>query len=593
MGSIVGFSLYQAVDVADIARAKSAQQRALSYYKHLESKIIDVDRTRLEVWGHPDITECLHRMADGDLLVRVGSPHNQVSWKVVEEGIQEAGRPEEYELPWEGRVVLVRISADGERWTMWNDWIGSIPVYHAGVRGGRLASTLEPVVVAGGGYTPDDFFLPGLVSLLINGHFLSDWTLYKDMKVVPPDSAAEWDENGFRWQQLWTVEPSQDRWESSWDDLVDEMYELSHKAIADVLKTQSSWVLPLSSGLDSRLIAGVGADIGADLHAFAWGEIKTTDVVYSRKIARTLGIPWKHTNLDDDFLLQYTSRWADLFGSAMHFHGMYLMSFLDKIGGDLDGSIVSGFLGDVLTGWGLHDADTLHSDGKSSRVLPDYYNHWSVSEIGSLFQVDLNQAIGEVVSAIQLEIVNSRGAWFQKIESLLIKARMRSFTNFQCTVSNYWRGEATPYMDRNYARFCLSLPRTALDGRRLLSDVFRRHYGRLAVIPGTYANEPFIRTGKYLLKRVLANILPPGLQLGPLRGFRDIQLRMDVDSLQATGMEALWPIQEAWERLSEWVDISQVEATYQAAMSNHEDIRPLRKLQSIQTLAYRLLDYSF
>ena len=271
MGSIVGFSLYQAIEAADITRAKSAQQRALSYYKHLENKTIDIGRTRLEVWGHPELTECVHWTADGDLLVRVGSPHNPVSWRVVQEGLLNAREPEDYELPWEGRVVLLRISADGERWMMWNDWIGSIPVYHAQIGGGRIASTLEPVVVAGGGYTPDDFYLPGLVSLLVNGHFISDWTLYKDMKVVPPDSVAEWDGDGFCAKRLWTVKPSQERWESSWDDLVDEMYALSYKAIADVLKTQPRWILPLSSGLDSRLIAAVGADIGANMHAYTCG----------------------------------------------------------------------------------------------------------------------------------------------------------------------------------------------------------------------------------------------------------------------------------------------------------------------------------
>lgn len=170
-------------------------------------------------------------------------------------------------------------------------------------------------------------------------------------------------------------------------------------------------------------------------------------------------------------------------------------------------------------------------------------------------------------------------------------SRQRYFTNFQAEISNYWQGIAVPFLNRSYARFCFSLPRVALDGRRLLGDVYRRYYGKLAVIPGTYGNEPFIRTGRYLMKRHIANLLPIYLQVGPFRGFRDVQLRMDVDSLHANGFKALWPIREAWDRLSEWVDVSQIESTFQAAMSQREDIRPLRKLQSVQTLAYRLLDH--
>ncbi|MCK7501744.1 MAG: hypothetical protein MZW92_75920 [Comamonadaceae bacterium] len=60
------------------------------------------------------------------------------------------------------------------------------------------------------------------------------------MKTVPPDSIAVWDANGYRTKQVWAVQPSQDRWEAGRDDLVDEMHELSHAAIADVLKNTAA-----------------------------------------------------------------------------------------------------------------------------------------------------------------------------------------------------------------------------------------------------------------------------------------------------------------------------------------------------------------
>ncbi len=350
MGSIIGFSLCQGLKPGNHSRAMIAQQRALSYYKHLESKTIEIGRMRLEIWGHPEITECVHRMADGDLLVRVGSPHNPVAWRVVEEGLQEAGRSESYVLPWEGRVVLLRISADGECWTMWNDWIGSIPVYHAGVGSGRIASTLEPVLVAGGGYTPDDFFLPGLVSLLIHGNFISDWKLFRNMKVLPPDCVAEWDASGFRWRQYFTVKPTDERWLTGWDELVDEMYELSRQAIREMLASASTWILPLSSGLDSRLIAGVAAEMGTNILTYTWGAKGSSDVIHARQIARTLGLPWQWIDIGKDYLVKYTRQWADLFGSAMQFHGMYQMPFLDALGAAPPASIVSGYIGES-SGW--------------------------------------------------------------------------------------------------------------------------------------------------------------------------------------------------------------------------------------------------
>jgi hypothetical protein len=128
-----------------------------------------------------------------------------------------------------------------------------------------------------------------------------------------------------------------------------------------------------------------------------------------------------------------------------------------------------------------------------------------------------------------------------------------------------------------------------LDNRQLLGAVFRRYYGSLAVIPGTYAKDPYILTGKYLVLRRLADKLPQSLHYGPLRGFGNIQLRMDIESIQYSGKDGLWPLFEVWDQIAEWLDADQLMQDFQAIMKSKEDVQPLRRLQSAQTLAYRLL----
>jgi hypothetical protein len=518
----------------------------------------------------------------------IGSPQGEVNWHILQDALLDPAFEDHFELPWDGRAILLWISADGQRWIMWNDWLGSIPVYHADIENGRIASTLEPVTVAAAGYGPDDFFLPGLVSLLINGHFIADWTLYKKMKTVPPDSMAVWNRKGFSVKPLWTVQPSQSRWETGWDDLVDEMYELSHAAVADTLKSQPTWILPLSSGLDSRLIAGVAANIGADVHTYAWGASHTTDVVFSRQIAKTLGYPWKHIELPSDFLVKYTQPWSDIFGSSMHFHGMYQMAFLDLIKSEPVGLIVSGFIGDVLAGDDVNTLSVVHSTPQSVQIYDDWHVHWGVNDMKMILKTPVDDALQQLSVEINNEINAFSGARFQNLLFLELWSRQRFFTSFQSTLSDYWRGVANPFMNRAYARFCMSLPRVALDGRRLLGDVFRRYYGPLSVIPGTYAKEPHKLTGQYLVKQRIARKLPASLRRGPFAGFENVPLRMDMESVQASGRTALWPIYNTWDQLREWLDVNQLEVAYQAILDSTEDIRPLRKLQSIQTLAYRL-----
>ena len=579
MNSVVGFTIFSNLPEKRVKALQAAHDRALAYFA-LQRQSLTLGETRLELWGRNGLDERIHTLPDGSLAALIGSPHGKTVLAEVQDDLLSG----DFELPWDGRVIVLRVSADGRHWTMWNDWLGSIPVFHAQIGQGRIASTLEPATVAAAGYTPDDFFLPGMVSLLMNGHFISDSTLYKGMKIVPPDSVAEWDENGYRTKQVWAVQPSQDRWEAGWDELVDEMHELSHAAIADVLRTQPQWIVPLSAGLDSRLIAAVGVDIGADLKTYAWGEPEATDVIYSHQIARTLGLPWKRIGLCEDFLACYTPLWADLFGSSMHFHGMYQMCFLDTLRSEAGTSLINGYFGDQLSGM-----NGIQCDAGYDIYRNKWYLHWDAGEVRSLLKFPIDEALQEIADEVSRQDKSLRGPRFSKNLYFGSWSRQRLFTSFQSTLTSYWREVATPFLNRAYARFCMSLPWAVLENRRLLADVFRRYYGKLAVIPGTYASEPFILTGKYLLKHRIVEHLPAPLHHGPFAGFDDVPLRMDMDCIQATGWESLWPLLETRDALSDLLDVDLLEQEYGRIMHSKEDIRPLRKLQSVQALAYRLL----
>jgi len=585
MPALTGFSLLN-LPPETMNTALRAQERALSHFKHFKQQSIILGVTRLELWGRADPAGGIHYLPDGSLLALIGSPVGTASLAEVAIALH---NKLEFELPWDGRYILLKVSADGKNWTIWNDWLGSIPVFHADVENGRLASTLEPVTVAGAGYTPADFFLPGLVSMLINGHALADWTLYKGMRTIPADSVSTWDEKGFGAKRLWTIEPSQSRWEAGWDDLVDEMYALSRQAIVEALSAHPKWNIPLSSGLDSRLIAGVAASIGANVSTYAWGGRNTTDVKYSRQIAQTLGLPWKHISHPADFLTKYTRHWADMFGSGMIFHGMYQMCFLDALKEQSDVPVISGFIGDTLAGDAVLDMFESRAT-RNYQLETEWYSNWTADRLQHAAHFVVQEAFEANADNLAEQIQAYPGALFQKHNYLELWNRQRHYTSFSSILLDYWCGVATPFLNRAYARFSFSLPRIAFDDRRLLADVFRRYYGPLAVIPGTYAKNPFILTGKYLIMNRIAQALPQSLHIGPLKGFGNVQLRMDIEGIQATGKPALWPLFENLDTIANWLDVDQLERDYQTVMKSKEDVRPLRRLQAAQTLAYRLMN---
>ncbi|MCC7177015.1 MAG: hypothetical protein IT177_01355 [Acidobacteria bacterium] len=582
-GAVIGFTAWHGASSGAVEAARAARRRVTDRFARLTTRSIVVGATTLDIWGPGAPDACLHRTADGSLLVLVGAPQPPVSWDELPSAYLEGNPSADVELPWEGRVVLLRIAPDGEQWTLWNDWLGAIPVFHAGGAAGRVASTLEPAVVAATGYGPADIRLASLLCILINGHLLSDWTFFRSMRTIPADSVAVWDP-AYRHRIVGTVGPTRDRWESRWDDLVDEAHALATRAIAGALAAEPSWMLPLSGGLDSRLLASVSRDLGADVTTCAWGAADTVDVVCSRQVARSLDLPWRHVDLGTGYLAKWTRPWTEWFGSSMHVHGMYQMAFYDAVAPFDARPIASGFLNDVLCGGSGRQIEPARG-----QLYNEWYGHWTIEELRAVMRVPLDDALAELESEIEAQFREPPGAEYQRDALLEIRNRCPLFTSFQLTLADYWRGAATPFMNRAYARFWLSLPRVALDGKALLREVIKRRYPAVAAVPGTYGDEPLLRTGRYLLARRIAEALPPAWRVGPFKMFGAVDPRMDCDALRHAGRDGLWPIPEAERALSDWMDVSHIQPLYERTVSDDKDYRTLRRLQSVQTLAYRLI----
>lgn len=583
----VGFTATSGNTESQNARAAQALQHVLAYFPDLEQRSLDFGATRVTVWGRGSLEDCICRLPDGSALICAGSPVGIEGWQGA--GFDPA-RMDRFVLPWDGRAVLLHIDPAGENWTVWNDWVGSVPVYYAITPAARIASTLEPVVVAANQFSTDDFFLPAVISLLFHGHPLGDWTIFRGMHTLPPDSVSTMDARGLHARTVNTIQTSTGDGDQGWNNLIDTMHDLAKQAILQVLQTPSSWILPLSSGLDSRLIAAVAAEAGIQpVRTYTWGSAASPDVINSKAIARKLGLPWKTIELGEDYLRDHTCQWAEMFGSAMLFHGMYQFPFLKFLRSEPAGRIVTGFLGDHLAGYSARFQSEYHLPHRRTyTALPVNWTYFQEEEVRQLFRAPVQDALEQIADEIERQKQAAPGSWQQKLFFVTMWGRQSHFTYFQSTLSDYWSGIATPFLNREYALFCANLPRAALDDRRLQIDMMKRYYSKVMTIPGSYAAEPAIVTSSYLLKRKLSNRLPGkiGLRLFP-EIFRARNYRADIAAVQKHRQAALWPIPEARDRLGEWMRLEQVDQMVQNALGG--DIRALRKLQTIQPLAYRLM----
>lgn len=580
----IGFCLSLRPALQETAAAESARTACLRHFPWLHCNTATLGSSTLEYWSHSRSESALWQAPDGSRFLLIGSPTNRISWRELFERLAKAGEGR-FELPWEGRCILLRISPDGRDWSIWNDWCGAIQVFHAGLRQGAVVSTSEPMVVAAAGLNPGDFSKRGIVELLVYGHFIHTDTLYSKMQILPADSHAVWKNGVFQGAQfLGNIAPSDARWGCGRDELVEEMHEHLTRVIGAALQRHPAWTLPLSGGLDSRIIACIAADTGTPVNGYTWGPSGWYEVIYAAQLSKLLNLPWKRVGIGVDYLTEYTGMWFDWFGSALHPHGMYHMPFLKELRSQAR-PILSGFLGNSLAG----DRITQMSKKRAGRSgqLGAIYQFWRRDELRELLLFDPSAELEEIEALLARECGRFECAEFQKLVLLDLFVRQRGFVSYYPTMHDYWKGAATPYMDRRYVRFCLSLPRLALEGRQLQIEMLCRYWPKAAAIQGTFtAPEPPARlTRSWLLKKGMASLLPKFLRVGPLREFAPRYVTMSLDCLRAHGWEALYPMSPTMDG-GDLLNQKAMTDALEGAL--HYDSHDYDRVRALQALVYRM-----
>ena len=117
--------------------------------------------------------------------------------------------------------------------------------------------------------------------------------------------------------------------------------------------SDQKWVLPLSGGFDSRLLAFFCPEKGR-ISAYTYGtsryDEKSMEVVIAKMLAENLG--FQHTVVSLTHYNDYITKWLDLYGVSTHCHGMYFMEFYDKLKELIpeNGVCFSGIIGDAWAG---------------------------------------------------------------------------------------------------------------------------------------------------------------------------------------------------------------------------------------------------
>lgn len=482
-----------------------------------------------------------------------------------------------------------------------SDYAGTVPYYYSKT-GSLVISNFMAIVEAAIGVSEYEIDFAALYAFVKFGHNLWDETVYTNVGAGTPSSKS-------LFGATVTLHPSSTIWNSSFLPTLDsepsfqlekkllELRDLNTDLVKESLRGSQQVVLPLSSGLDSRLVlAGISEDkkLRDRTLAVTYGPHQSIEVKSAKRLAEESGVRWAHINLPLNFLSdKYLSGTSLIFGTSMHMHAMYQMEFTSELRRrkliDSDAVFTSGFMTGVPTGQHVSKLGHRKTELDPKVFLGSFSQsqYWSRKELQNLFG-NYSYSGDELVSQKLRSVptVYSSNPYKQSI-LLDIWTRQRNFISYHPRTLELSHSVASPHMRVEWPTFFFDLPNSWLWKRRMVQEFFLKHYPRLAAIPTNSENfsklgspiQSLGRVAHIVLDRLgFAEVVPERL--------RDQQLRFDETALSKSLPNSLAPLPDF---IPPGVNADPIhKALINLHKSSGTDVRAYGKLVSWQTVARSL-----
>jgi hypothetical protein len=412
------------------------------------------------------------------------------------------------DFPLDGAFAAVALDPGSGRAALVTDRFGLYPLYHLEQAGLHAYATSLSVLTA---LTRPTCRLDveSVYQLLCLQLFLGGRTLLREIRLVPPASRVllhgtapavapywEWSRLGLE------TDPAAVRER----DLVRETYALIERAVLRAVPAGAKQVgVPLSGGLDSRMLAAVLAKNGVPFRAYNMDFGREHAI--ARRVAQTLGVPLRvlpflaepefipeaHRAIDGAYHVNQVWGWdmarraaaedgCDLFLDGLAFDA--ILGCSHRVGGD--------------------DLESL------ARALKGNYQDVDVGLLASVAGPAAAARVQESLDAAVLDAAREslRRAGPRASGYFLMNYRIRRYTFGYCLANLCHLPCGFPYVTRELFDHCLRLPRQERLEHRLYRRIYRELFPDLARIPWARTGLPLDRYGpprgqnRWLLKLV-------------------------------------------------------------------------------------------
>lgn len=419
-----------------------------------------------------------------------------------------------------GTYVIVIWDSEQQELTIINDRYGFRKFYYSHFsKKFAFATSVKPI-----SSDPDfkkELDEKAMSQLLVFGHLLDDRTLFKNIKLLPPASVLTYKGEELSLEKYWEYSFHSDD-DSIYveDDYVDGLSAVTEAAIRKRVSGLKKIAVPLSGGLDSRVIVGMVKKIGfqGEVITYSYGHKNCYDVIYGRKIAKQVNYPHYFVSINGDYIKKHAREFmkvTDGMISCLNAHMGVSKSFLSNRG---HYNIATGFLGDIATGVftiskkivGLKSAD---------EVVRALFEEFADIMTEEELEFYLREDVYQLVCGVNYDTFRSsyfrcptKNKFFITRYGNLIQ-RQRRYTSFNL----YWHEDYTttvaPFTDNDFVDFNLHTPAALLLNQNVYKKMIVKHLPRVAKVPYNVTQRPlkdsWLRAGfRWRWESFLKNQLP-------------------------------------------------------------------------------------
>lgn len=398
---------------------------------------------------------------------------------------------------------------DAPRLLLGTDVLGMFPLYYW-ARGDVCLFGTSPELFRAHPLFVAEPSIYAIASVLLLSHISGGQSLFEGVRRNTPGHFVEWSpQAGVREMEANSLRMSDASFDLPYEACLEQVGSYFDAFIKPLTNLRELDVF-LSGGQDSRMVAGyVGKYLSKKMvHAVSLGCMDDQELLYAKKVSRTLG--WWHRYRDVEFekYPQFATRQLrleSLQGSIASFEIGTAQTLL----AGRSGPVASGYFGDAVIGDGQIAYALSQKTGQIRfealfRKLNGYgFDADDAAEL--LSGRDGRVILAEVIGDLKQTWDHIDALPFQKAWLFAMMHRQRFFIG-----SIVWRlslgaWPLLPYYDRRLVDAMASMPLNYLAGRRMQADIIKREFPRLATLPlDRNAVGP-----EYLVTPLYRKFLPP------------------------------------------------------------------------------------